>query len=220
MIKAVIFDFDGTLVDLFDRHLEAFQETIGKHYNVDFTREDLDAGYGMTGEDILCMFFKKHRINVNKKTLKKIAAERRETAVKKIGEKIRLLPGARKLLEDLKKAGFKIAIATSCAKKVCDKIFAMPQFKGRLNAATTGTEVRMGKPHPEIFLKTAKKLGVKPEECVVFEDSAYGVKAGKRAGMKVIAVTTGHDRREKLMEEEPDRIIGSLLDFDINDIND
>ncbi|MFH1125557.1 MAG: HAD family phosphatase [Candidatus Altiarchaeota archaeon] len=214
MIKAIIFDFDGTLVNLFDQHLTAFQETIKRHFNIDFKREDLDEGYGRNGEDILRMFFKKKGLYVNTEKLKEIAAERRNLALEKIGWRIKLLPGAGELIKNLKKAGLKIAVATSCSRKICDRALAMPQFK-ELDASTTGSEVMKGKPDPEIFLKTAEKLGVKPEECIIFEDSAYGVKAGKNAGMKVIAVTTGHDSKEKLIKENPDRIIQSLVDVRI-----
>jgi len=218
-MKAVIFDFDGTLADLFEQHLEAFQETIKKHFGLKYTRGDLDAGYGMTGEDILKLYFRKHGLKVSEEKLMQVADERRRLALEKIGGHITLLPGAEKLIKELKDAGVRVAIATSCSKNVCDRIFSMPQFKGRLDATTTGSEVSEGKPNPEIFLKTAEKLGVKAGECIVFEDSAYGVKAAKKAGMKVIAVTTGHDPREKLMKEKPDRIMSSLLEFDVKKVN-
>jgi len=219
MIKAAIFDFDGTLVDFFDQHLEAFQEVIRKHFNLAYTREDLDEGYGMTGEDILRLFFRKKGLTVSQQQLKEIAAERRNLASERISKgDVRLLPGAEELIKNLKKAGFKTAIATSCSKNVCDVMFKKSPFKGRLNATTTGSEVEKGKPDPEIFLKTAEKLGVNPGECVVFEDSAYGVKAAKKAGMKVVAVTTGHDSKEKLMKENPDRIISSLREFNVEEM--
>jgi beta-phosphoglucomutase len=218
MIKAFIFDFDGTLVDLFDKHLEAFQEVVKKRYNLDFTREDLDAGYGMVGEDILRLFFEKHNLQLSKEEVREVAKDRRELALKKISGNITLLPGAEKLLENLKKEGYKIAIATSCSKNVCDAAFAMPAFRGRLDAVTTGSEVSKGKPHPEIFLKTALKLGLKPGECIVFEDSTYGVQAGKKAGMKVVAVTTGHESKERLLRENPDKIVENLLEIDVKSL--
>lgn len=218
MIKAVIFDFDGTLVDLFEEHLEAFREVIKRRFNMEFSRGDLDAGYGMVGRDILRLFFRKHGMDVNDGVLDSIARERRSLALENIGSGMKLLSGAERLLKDLKKAGFKIAIATSCSKQVCEHVFNMPPFRGLLDAVTTGSEVEKGKPDPEIFLKTAEKLGVRPEECLVFEDSAYGVKAGMTAGMRVVAVATGHDSKEKLLEEKPDRVIDSLLEFKIEDI--
>ncbi|MBM3308894.1 MAG: HAD family phosphatase [Candidatus Altiarchaeales archaeon] len=219
MIKALIFDFDGTLVDLFDQHLEAFQEVIERKYGIEFTREDLDAGYGMVGKDILGMFFKKHKLKVGDEELEDVARERRRLALEKIGVDVKLLPGAEELLENAKKRGLKIAVATSCSRDVCDRVFEMPVFRGKLDAVTTGSEVSKGKPDPEIFLKTARKLDLKPKECVVFEDSSYGVQAGKKAGMKVIAVATGHEPREKLARENPDKIVGSLLEFKIEDIS-
>lgn len=218
VIKAVIFDFDGTLVDLFDEHLGAFREVIRRRFNMEFSRGDLDAGYGMVGRDILRLFFRKHGMDVSDDVLESIARERRSLALENIGSGMRLLPGAGRLLKELKKAGFKIAVATSCSKQVCEHVFDMPPFRGLLDAVTTGSEVKNGKPHPEIFLKTAVKMSVRPGECLVFEDSAYGVKAGRNAGMRVVAVTTGHDLREKLLGEKPDRVIGSLLEFSVEDV--
>jgi beta-phosphoglucomutase len=219
MITAAIFDFDGTLVDFFKQHLEAFHEVIKKHFNLEYTREDLDEGYGMTGEDILRLFFRKKGLKVGRQQLKEIADERRSRALEKIRKgRVKLLPGAENLLKKLRAAGFKTAIATSCSKNVCDVMFLKSPFKGRLDATTTGSEVEKGKPDPEIFLKTAEKLGAPPDECVVFEDSSYGVEAAKKAGMKVVAVTTGHDSKEKLMQKKPDRIINSLEEFSVEDM--
>jgi beta-phosphoglucomutase len=219
VIKAVIFDFDGTLVDLFEEHLEAFQEVIKRRFGMEFTRDDLDAGYGMVGRDILRLFFRKHNMDVGDDVIEGIARERRSLALDNIGSNMKLLPGAERLLKGLKKAGLKVAVATSCSKRVCESVFNMPPFRGLLDAATMGSEVKEGKPDPEIFLKTAVKLGVKPDECLVFEDSAYGVKAGVSAGMKVVAVATGHETREKLLMENPDRVLKSLVEFRMGDLD-
>ena len=218
MISAVIFDFDGTLADLFEAHYQAFKEVVKERTDLNFEREDLMEGYGMVGEDILNMFFKKHGVEVDMENVVEIANERRVLASEKIGDNVTLLPGAEELLNNIKKAGLKIAIATSCSQNICDRIFSLPMLAGRFDAITTGTEVKEGKPHPEIFLKTAGKLDVKPEECMVFEDSVYGVKGARKAGMKIIAVTTGYDTKEELVKENPDRILESLVGFDVGEL--
>ncbi|MDD5111013.1 MAG: HAD family phosphatase [Candidatus Altiarchaeota archaeon] len=218
MIKAAIFDFDGTLVDLFDIHLAAFQVVARKYFNLEFTRADLDAGYGMVGRDIMMLFLSRHGLSPDEAVVKKAVEERRDLVAENIGGGISLLPGAGELLKSLKKAGFKVGIATSCSKRICELVFALPLFDGLLDAITMGTEVARGKPDPEIYLETAKRLGVKPEECVVFEDSVHGVRAGKAAGMRVIAVTTGHDGRESLLAERPDRIVASMKEVSVDDV--
>ncbi len=71
------------------------------------------------------------------------------------------------------------------------------------------------KPDPEIFLKTAQQLKAKPQECVVFEDSIFGIKAAKSANMCCIAVTTGVYKEEELKVEKPDLIVESLRNHKI-----
>jgi beta-phosphoglucomutase-like phosphatase (HAD superfamily) len=72
--------------------------------------------------------------------------------------------------------------------------------------------VAHSKPDPEIFLKTAKQLKTKPQSCVVFEDSIFGVKAAKAAGMNCVAVATGVYTMDELKVEKPDLIVKSLLE--------
>ena len=126
---------------------------------------------------------------------------------------LQIFPGAAELVEALIKNDFKLAVASS---GTWDKLnFNLEEagledsFKVRICA----NDVNEGKPDPEVYLKAAEKLGVKPEECVVIEDSYNGVKAAKAAGAKCIAVTSTF---EKSKLKEADVIVNSLEEIDIS----
>ncbi|MCX7643542.1 MAG: HAD family phosphatase, partial [Armatimonadetes bacterium] len=119
------------------------------------------------------------------------------------------LPGAMELIRGLKELGFKLVIASSTPK--INIAFAIEQLNlGELFDAFVGAEdVRQGKPDPEVFLAAARKVGVPPERCVVFEDAVAGVIAAKRGGMKCVAVTTTNPRKS-LQEAGADLVVDSL----------
>jgi len=85
---------------------------------------------------------------------------------------------------------------------------------GYFDVVVTADEVVKPKPDPEVFLVSATRLGVNPEDCIVVEDSVFGVRAAKAAEMKCIAVSSGAYSREELWEENPDLLINSLAEKD------
>ncbi len=97
-------------------------------------------------------------------------------------------PGAPEIFGELKKRGIKIALATSTGRKMVDRYLQMSGLEGVFDVIMTGDLVEHSKPHPEIFLTAAEKLGVAPENCVVVEDSPNGVRAGHAAGMFTVMV--------------------------------
>lgn len=218
LIKAVIFDLDGTLVDLFDEHLKSFQYVIRKRLGKDFPREFLSRKYGMIGKRILADFLNEYKVK-EKISYDDISEERREFFRNEImKKKIRTLPGALPLMKKLKNNRVMMALATSNTKDMTDILIAASGLEGYFTVVVTRDDVRRGKPDPEMFLKAAGKLKVKPKECVVVEDSTHGVKAGKKAGMTVIAVTTGQHARRELLKEKPDVLVKSLGDKKLGEI--
>jgi len=100
--------------------------------------------------------------------------------------------GLERLLQELKNAGVKLAVASSATTSNIDFVLNNLSMKSMFDTIVDGPRVSKPKPNPQIFLKAADDLGVKPEHCVVFEDSLSGVKAANAAGMKVIGITTSH----------------------------
>jgi HAD superfamily hydrolase (TIGR01509 family) len=101
---------------------------------------------------------------------------------------IEIKPGFFEVIELLDKAGIPRAIATSSSKAFAGKKFAASGLVGKFSVVVCGDEVQNGKPAPDIFLAAAKKLGVTPQRCLVFEDSDNGIKAAHRAGMTIILI--------------------------------
>ena len=100
--------------------------------------------------------------------------------------------GLENFLTELKNAGIKMAMATSATVQDIDFILDRIPIRDDFDAIVESTMVSKPKPNPDIFLKAAERLGADPAKCIVFEDSFAGIKAGNAAGMKVVAITTGH----------------------------
>ncbi|MFH1510098.1 MAG: HAD family phosphatase, partial [Candidatus Woesearchaeota archaeon] len=116
--------------------------------------------------------------------------------------RLELTKGARQLIKKLKKNGYKIGLGTSSNKYKVKFVLSKLGMSKTFDTVVTSNDIRKGKPDPEIYLLTAKKL--KASECIVFEDAPLGVEAAKRAGMKCVALTTTHKRRDL---KKADRII-------------
>lgn len=100
--------------------------------------------------------------------------------------------GLVELLTELKQAGIKLAIASSASVHDIDFVLKHIHVKDFFDLIVDGSQVDKGKPSPDIFLKAAADLGTAPTDCIVFEDSVAGIKAGNAAGMKVVGVATGN----------------------------
>jgi len=211
-MRAAIFDLDGTIIDLFDVHLHAFQETVRKYSGLAFTREDLIAGYGRKTEEIAEIFFAKY--GVSGVDLSALAMERRDMVLRNLS-KLKVLPGVVRLLGELRASRIKCAVGTSARRDVTVRVLKESGLSKYFDALASIDDVSRGKPAPDIFLYAAKKLGVPPTECVVFEDAPFGIQAAKAAGMKTVAVAgTSCHRREELEKEKPDLVAESLKDVD------
>ncbi len=181
--KAALFDLDGLLIDSEPAWDEADALFLKKH---DVT------GIEKLRKEVLGMGVKEGIELFKKEGLKgdteELMQERRATFLEVFLKKPRLLPGAREIIDAVKQSEFKMAIATGG--HVADtvrQILKKLDLSG-FEVILSSDEVKHGKPAPDVFLEAAKRLGVTPEEAVVFEDSPNGAKAGKNAGMFVIGV--------------------------------
>jgi len=208
-MPAVIFDQDGTLVDLFELHLKGF-EAVLRGSGLEFGREDLARYYGQTGEEIFRRFFAKHGITAD---VGPLAVRRRQWVVDNISY-CRVLPGVKALLEGLKKACVPMAVGTSNTPELAQAILKSCGLDGYFICVSCRDGNMSGKPAPDVFLSAAKRLGAEPSECVVVEDSVFGIRAARAAGMKSVAVATGTHTRKELEAEGPDLLVDSLEEVD------
>ena len=191
MNHAFIFDMDGVLVDSNPTHKIALKQFCKKH-GYDLSEKDLrEKIYGRTNRDWLLNLFG----NLNDETVRAFAEEK-EALFRELYVDIKPLDGLHSFLEKLEGAGIPKAIATSAPRANVDFTVTRTNIEHFFPIVLDDSFVTKGKPDPQIYLKSAEALGINPGKCVVFEDSISGVTAAKRAGCKVVGVTTTHTREE------------------------
>lgn len=211
-MKAVIFDKDGVLSETFNLHAKAHLKVLSDN-NVKATIEDIAERYGKLTSVILREIMEKHGKPITKEISEKMAVEKDKIYMKLAEKEYKLLPGVKEILVYLKKKGYKIGLASSSSPGSIQQLLRVTNIKEFFDATISGWEIKKGKPNPDIFLECAKRLKIKPEECIVIEDSTHGVEAAKRAGMKCIAVTTGQHSRKELENMKPDWLLNTLEEF-------
>lgn len=207
-INTVIFDMDGLLIDSEPIWYQMYQKMLKTH-GYDFLLEDYTHSYsGRVLLEILTEF--KERFNlpyVPKEETERFFAWEEEY----IERGIPLKKGAKELLSFLKENQYKILLATSSAPKRAHKILEKNQVLHYFDDMAFGTEVKRGKPNPDIFLKACEKAGEAPDHCLVLEDSEAGIRAAYAAGIPVICVPD-LKKPEKTCEEMTECLAPSLLD--------
>lgn len=188
MIKAVLFDMDGLMFDTESLSTKGFIEA-GKKQNYKMTEEETFLVLGFKREAIY-EFYEKYFLEKNNGVDgKKIVDDQYEYL-----ENILYTKGPDKMfyLEELliylKNNNYKIAVASSSDLHHINNNLEKTNVLKYIDVIASGEEVKNGKPAPDVFLLAAERLGVKPENCLVLEDSKFGVKAGFLAGMKIIMV--------------------------------
>ncbi len=188
--EAVLFDLDGTLVD---------SMWIWKSIDVDYLAK---FGYeyveglqqkieGMSFYETALYFKENFHIEDEPEEM---IAEWNSMAVDKYLHEVPLKPGAKEFLDELKARGVKVGIGTSNTPELVEAVLSSLGIKGIIDTIVTGHEVEHGKPSPDIYLEAAKRLGVEPKKCLVFEDIVPGIQAAGNAGMRSIAVDDEYSR--------------------------
>ena len=182
MIKAVIFDMDGVIVESERLHIEAEQQAMLKH-GVRISAEELHTYTGTTAMFMFTELIKKYKLDT---TFEKIFNEKEEILFKLLEKETRPTNGVIELLKKLRQKGVKLAVASSSHRRLIDYILRKLDIGYLFDFVVSAEDVVHSKPNPQIFLKSAQALHVKPSECLVVEDAKLGVEAAKKAGMKVI----------------------------------
>jgi HAD superfamily hydrolase (TIGR01509 family) len=181
---AVIFDCDGTLVNSMPYHFEAWCEALSLHGAANIFKEDVF--YAMGGrptKDIVVELNDEYGLKLDPE---KVAFAKREAFLKKLGQ-IELIDEVAAFAESLR-GKLPMAIATGGTRLVIEKTLQAVGVSDLFDEVVTADDVKTGKPAPDIFLRAAELLGVKPERCLVLEDAPAGVMAGQLAGMTVISI--------------------------------
>lgn len=147
---------------------------------------------GKTNADL----FRKIFSNPTPEEMKNYAEEKEGLYQKLYFPEMKPLKGLLEFLDYLRSQKIKIALGTSAPPLNVDFILDNLSLRKYFDAIVDGTQVDIGKPHPQVYQLCARKLGLKPEQCLVFEDALAGLEAGKRAGCTVVGVATSHHAQE------------------------
>ena len=200
----VIFDMDGVLIHSIPEHYHSYKVLFAR-YGIDYKFSEFDVHDLTSG----VMHVIPRVMHGKSFDLEKMITEKNKLIRY---DKIRLNSGVLPLIRQLKKDGYKIAVASGGSRDFLNKILKKRKIYNYFDVIVTGDDHVRKKPFPDIFLKAAKKLGAKPSECIVIEDTKDGVTAARRAGMKVI----GHFvPMEKQDLSKANKIVKGMAKIDI-----
>ena len=184
-----IFDWDGVIIDSSQHHAESW-ERLAQEIGKPLTEGHFKKGFGMKNEWIIPNILARTHVLEEIKTLSLRKEELYRDVVADWG--IEALPGVVEWLSTLNSAGIPTVIGSSTHRLNIETTLDRLGLRKMFAHIVSAEDVSAGKPDPQVFLKAAGKIGIAPEDCVVFEDAHVGIEAAQRAGMKVIAVATTH----------------------------
>ena len=206
---AVIFDLDGVLADSepwwnqIDAKLLA---EYGVNYRCEYHRNVLGVSYQLAVE------FYKTAFHISA-SVEELIRRRSEIATDFFANRVGLFPSAKMTLEQLREMKLPLAVATSSVSASARPLLDRTGIRSLFSVVVTGDEVQQGKPHPDIYLRAAKKLGISPEACLVIEDSLAGIAAGRAANMRVAAIPDRRFVDPREYEKEANYVLGSLSEI-------
>ena len=207
MIKAIIFDMDGVIVDSIPMHLKIWKKMFNKR-GIKFSNKIFEKYNGTSTYEIGKSLIEEFNLD---ETPDDIVKEKLDYELIYREKEIKLFKESVDVLKKLKKQGYKIALATGSKRSILDFIINKFKIDKYFDAIAHTEEVKNSKPAPDIFLLAAKKIKVDPKYCVVIEDAVNGIIAAKKASMKSVAITTTF--KKKVFLKKSDYIVDSLIDL-------
>jgi beta-phosphoglucomutase len=205
--KAIIFDFDGTLIDSVPVYFSIFR-MLAKKFGQNCKEEDFTSINGVSISESIRKMIKEKKFK--KRVLLYLFLNKRKIQ-QTIMSGIKLFPHTIECLKRVR--GFPMVIATNANKKYLQYNLERFNLLDYFQVCVTKEDVRYGKPSPDVFMLASKKIGVPPEECVVIEDSPAGVTAAKKAGMRCIVVLNKTTKQHFVGEAKPDIFIDDLSEL-------
>src|SRR5437899_2024728 len=188
--RAVVFDLDGLMFNTEELYQEVGTELLRRRGYV-FTQELLDRMMGRPSHVALQMMIDTHTL---KATVEELLVETDEIFPEILRTRLAPMPGLVELLDALEQKAIPKGIATSSRRSFVERVLGIFGYQPRFSPILTSEDITHGKPHPEIYLKAAERLGVASGEMMILEDSENGCRAAVAAGAVTVAVPGAHSR--------------------------
>ena len=182
--SAVIFDLDGTLVDSEPLYLEADQK-IFRPLGIIVEAEHKKPYTGLSSHCFLADIKKQYDLSIS---VEELLTRKNAAYMELAQERTHVFPEMRTFVRLLKEHGYPLAVASGSSKEVIDAVLEAADLLTYFDVTLSSSQVKKGKPAPDVFLEAARLLNTPPQACLVMEDSCYGVEAAKNAQMSCIAI--------------------------------
>ncbi len=213
MLRAVLFDMDGVLVDSEPLHFESEGRVFGA-LGIEVTLAERHSFVGMAADGMWKYLKETYSL---KQPVTDLVEYDEQSRVRYFSglSRIPAVPGAGELLQDLAARGIRLALVSSSSEAIIGIMMEKTGFGRYFDLKINGRSVKNGKPAPDIFLSAAKLLGEEPRECVVIEDSRNGVRAAVSAGMKCVGFRNPNSGSQDL--SGADSIVDEMgkIDYDL-----
>lgn len=221
MLRAVIFDFDGVITDSEILHFRAFNAVLAPH-GFELSKTEYYKDYlGMSDKDCFKTLIGEGRLRIQEAQIPALIQQKTRIFEQLARTEGRIIEGVREFLDLLAGAQIPIAICSGALRPEIELLLEEATLLSRFDVIVSAEDVHRGKPDPEGFLLTLQKLNdiwpdlIASESCIVIEDSHWGLKAARAAGMKTVAVTNTYEAAQL---KQADKIVDRLSQLTMADL--
>jgi len=221
MLRAVIFDFDGVITDSEILHFRAFNRVLAR-FSVEITMRDYYKTYlGLTDVDCFNLLISEGQLKTTKDKIEDLLKQKNEVFQELAKTEGRIIEGVHDFLKMIEQNNIPMAICSGALRPEIELILEEARLRHFFEVIISAEQVKKGKPSPDGFLLTLRKFNkgrqapITGIQCVVIEDSHWGLQAAKAAGMHTIAVTNSYDAEQLALAE---KIVARLSDLTMNDL--
>jgi HAD superfamily hydrolase (TIGR01509 family) len=211
MIKALVFDMDGVIIDSEPMHTEISVEVL-KELGGTPSPSELFEFVGVRNEEMWAILKQRHNLKESVEEILKLHENHKRKRFSE--EPLKPIEGIPQLIQEAKNKDLKLALATSSPKFLAELVLKRLDLYSFFDIIVAASDISQGKPHPEIYFKAARKLGVEPEECIAIEDSYYGMMSAKNAGMKCIVYD--NPNAGNYDKSQADYVVSSIKNIDLD----
>jgi beta-phosphoglucomutase len=223
MLKAVIFDFDGVIADSEPLHYKAFKETLGRYYGVELAKERYYGEYlGYTDIECAQAISADFNLGLDEGGIRQLMQEKTEIFDRLVQGQSTIIDGVCEFVDRIKRQGVHLAVCSGALLADIEFMLDGTDLANSFEIVVAADHVQKGKPHPEGFLLTLQRLNntaeeqIRPADCVVIEDSPWGLEAVAAAGMHAIAVANTYPAEQ--LKGMAQRVVDRLDELNMDDL--